>query len=441
MKNSFYTFYITHKEANVPIRERFSLSERETETFLLSLQQSEFIKEIFVLSTCNRTEIYCYGTENSLSIIKEKFAQIKYISIEELMEMGFRENDNSEEVIKRFFEISVGADSQIVGDWQITNQVKQAYQLANEVGTIGTYFHKLIHFVLQASKKITTQTIFRSGAASVSFATADLVRQLSKQKTVYNSLNNDIEKNTTKDIIKNENATTKQLKVLVVGVGKIGSDTVRHLRKMGIKNVKITNRTIGKSAMLATENAYEIVDFKDVFEEAQKVDVVISSVSQPNFFNSQTIETSKLTENQCFIDLSMPRSIESELSNFAKIYNIDDLKEQTKAVREERMTALPLVYEILEKGIQEFEKWKDEHQYIILLHPFKMALEELKTNISNKYSSELDEKNKELMMQMLNDFTQKAMRIPVVNLKIQLNNSSNTENQKPFLDTVQRLFS
>jgi len=433
MKYSFYTFYITHKEADVPIRERFSLSERETEAFLLSLQQTEFIKEVFVLSTCNRTEIYCYGAENSLSIIKTKFAQLKQISIEELIEMGFKENDNSEEVIKRFFEISVGADSQIVGDWQITNQVKQAYQLANEVGTIGTYFHKLIHFVLQASKKITTQTIFRSGAASVSFATADLVRQISKQKTVYDSLNNDIEKNA--------NTTTKELKVLVVGVGKIGSDTVRHLRKMGIKNVKITNRTIGKSAMLATENAYEIVDFKDVFEEAQKVDVVISSVSQPNFFNSQTIDTSKLTENQCFIDLSMPRSIESELSNFAKIYNIDDLKEQTKAVREERMTALPLVYEILEKGIQEFEKWKDEHQYIILLQPFKMALEELKTNISNKYSSELDEKNKELMMQMLNDFTQKAMRIPVVNLKIQLNNSSTTENQKPFLDTVQRLFS
>lgn len=75
MKNSFYTFYITHKEANVPTRERFSLSERETETLLLSLQSSEFIQEVFVLSTCNRTEVYCYGTENSLSIIKEKFAQ------------------------------------------------------------------------------------------------------------------------------------------------------------------------------------------------------------------------------------------------------------------------------------------------------------------------------------------------------------------------------
>jgi glutamyl-tRNA reductase len=421
MKNSFHTFYITHREANVPIRERFSLSERETETLLLDIQSSESIKEVFILSTCNRTEIYCYGTANSLTIIKEKFAKLKSISIEDLIEMGFKCNDNSEEVIKRFFEISVGVDSQIVGDWQITYQVKQAYQLADEVGTIGTYFHKLISYVLQTSKKITTQTVFRSGAASVSFATADLVRHLSKQKRI--------------------NQDTEELKVLVVGVGKIGSNTVRHLRKMGLKNVKITNRTLGKSAMLATENAYEMVDFSTVFEEAQKADIVISSVSQPNFFNISNIDAKKIRPNQCFIDLSMPRSIESKLNNFVKIYTIDDLKEQTKAVREERIAALPFVYKILEKGILDFEKWKYEHQYIILLQPFKNALKELKATISNKYSSELDDKNKELMMQMLTDFEQKAMRIPIVNLKTQLNNSANADNQKPFLDTIQQLFS
>lgn len=416
MKNSFHTFYITHREANVPTRERFSLSERETETLLLAFQSSEAIQEVFVLSTCNRTEIYWYGTENSFATIKEKFAQLKSISIENLMKMGFKFNDKSEEVIKRFFQISVGVDSQIVGDWQITHQIKQAYQLADELGTIGKYFHKLISFVLQASKKITTQTVFRSGAASVSFATADLIRQLSQQQN-------------------------KELEILVVGVGKIGSDTVRNLRKMGIKNVKITNRTVGKSAMLATENVYGIVDFEDVFQEAQKADVVISSVSHPNFFNISNIDAKKIRRNQCFIDLSMPRSIENKLTNFVKIYNIDDLKEQTKAVREERMAALPLVHEILEKGREDFEQWKNENEYISVLQPFKTALEEVKNNISNKYSSELDDRNKELMMQMLTDFTQKAMRIPVVNLKTQLNNSSNSDNPKPFLDTLQQLFS
>lgn len=421
MKNSFHTFYITHKEANVPTRERFSLSERETETLLLSLQSSEFIQEVFVLSTCNRTEVYCYGTENSLSIIKEKFAQLKSVSVENLIEMGFKYNDNSEEVIKRFFKISVGVDSQIVGDWQITSQVKQAYQLAYELGAIGTYFHKLISYVLQTSKKITTQTVFRSGAASVSFATADLVRQILKDK--HSLQRNDA------------------VQILVVGVGKIGADTVRHLRKMGIKNVKITNRTIGKSAMLATENAYEMVEFADVFEEAQKADIIISSVSQPNFFNLSNIDAKKIHASQCFIDLSMPRSIESKLNNFVKIYTIDDLKEQTKAVKKERTAALPLVHKILEKGVDSFEQWKTEHEYISMLQPFKIALEELKTNISNKYSAELDDKNKHLMMQMLTDFEEKAMRIPIVNLKTQLNNSSTTDNPKLFLENVQRLFS
>ncbi|AFM03104.1 glutamyl-tRNA reductase [Bernardetia litoralis DSM 6794] len=417
MENSFHTFYISHKEADVPTREYFSLSERETETLLLSLQQSECITEVFVISTCNRTEIYWYGNENSFKIVKEKFAQLKAISTKELIETGFKYIDNSEQVIKRFFEISVGVDSQIVGDWQITYQIKQAYQLADELGTIGTYFHKLISYVLQASKKITTQTVFRSGAASVSFATADLVRQLSQQ---------------------NEN---KKNEILVVGVGKIGSDTVRNLRKMGIKNVKITNRTIGKSAMLATENAYEIVDFEHVFQEAQKADIIISSISKPNFFNTTNIDVQKICPNQHFIDLSMPRSIESVFSDFVTIYNIDDLKEQTKAVREERIAALPLVHQIIKNGIDDFEKWKDEYQYVILLQPFKKALEDLKSNISNKYSSELNDKNRELMMQMLTDFTQKAMRIPVVNLKNHLNNTSTTDSQKPFLDTIQQLFS
>ncbi len=421
MENSFHTFYITHKEADVSIRENFSLSEIETETLLFALHASKSIQEIFILSTCNRTEIYWYGKKESSFFVKEKLAQLKFSSVDELIKKGFQYNDNSEKVIQRFFEVSVGIESQIVGDWQITSQVKQAYQLADEVGTIGTYFHKLISFVLQTSKKITTQTVFRSGAVSVSFATADLIRQLSQ-------------------LSKQKNKDT-ELKILVVGVGKIGSDTVRNLRKIGIKNVKITNRTIGKSAMLATENAYEIVDFENVFQEAQKADVVISSVSQPNFFNISNINVRKMRSNQYFIDLSMPRSIESKLTNFVTIYNIDDLKEQTKAVRKERMAALPSVYKILENGINDFEKWKKEHEYISVLQPFKTALEQLKNNISNKYSSELDEKNKALMMQMLTDFTQKAMRIPVVNLKAELTKPSSTDNKKLFLDNVQRLFS
>ena len=416
MKNSFHTFYITYKEASVPTRERFSLSEREIETLLLDFKNSEEIEEAFVLSTCNRTEVYWYGKKASASVIKEKFAQLKSVSVERLLKAGFREISNSHRVIKRFFEVSVGVDSQIIGDWQITHQVKQAYQLANELETIGTYFHRLVSFVLKASKKVTSQTVFRSGAASVSFATADLIRKISKQQE-------------------------KEVEILVVGVGKIGSDTVRNLRKMGIKNVKITNRTIGKSAMLATENAYEIVDFKNVFEEAQKADIVISSISSPNFFNISNINAKKIRPNQCFIDLSMPRSIESKLKNFVKIYNIDDLREQTKAVREQRVAALPLVYEILEEERENFHNWKEEHEYISILHPFKSALEQLKDNISNKYSSELDEENKHLMAKMLNDFTQKAMRIPVVNLKTQLHNCPNEEHQKPFLDTLQLLFS
>ncbi|WP_338768553.1 glutamyl-tRNA reductase [Bernardetia sp. ABR2-2B] len=417
MENSFHTLYITYKEADVPTRELFSLSEREIETLLLSFQNSASIKEIFVLSTCNRTEIYWYGTKKSFSIIKEEVAQLKSISSKKIMETGFKYNANSEEVIKRFFEVSVGVDSQIVGDWQITHQIKQAYQLADEIGTIGTYFHKLVSFVLQASKKITTQTVFRSGVASVSFATADLVRKLCQDNK------------------------EKQLEILVVGIGKIGADTVRNLRKMGIKNVKITNRTVVKSAILATENAYEMVEFSEVFEEAQKVDVLISSIAQPNFFNLSNINTKNTHSDQYFLDLSMPRSIESKLSEFVTIYNIDDLKEQTNIVRQKRIAALPFVYQILEEGITDFEKWKTEHEYISMLHPFKVALEQLKNNISNKYSSELDEKNKKLMMQMLTDFTQKAMRIPVVNLKTELTKPSSTDNQKLFLDNVQRLFS
>ncbi|WP_291724436.1 glutamyl-tRNA reductase [Bernardetia sp.] len=417
MENSFGTFYITYKEASVPTRERFSLSERETETLLLELKAITEIQEVFILSTCNRTEVYWYGKENAISIVKEKFAQIKSVSIERLIKAGFRELTHSDEVIKRFFEISVGVDSQIIGDWQITHQVKQAYQLADELETIGTYFHKLISFVLKASKKITSQTVFRSGAASVSFATADLVRKIVK------------------------NNPSSMPSILVVGVGKIGADTVRNLRKMGIQNVKITNRTLGKSAMLATENAYEVIDFKDVFEEAEKADIVISSVSLPNFFNSLTINVRNVSCRQCFIDLSMPRSVEHKLTNFLKVYNIDDLKEQTKAVREERIGALSAVYEILKEERENFQNWKTEYEYILMLHPFKTALEDLKNNISNKYSSELDEKNQQLITKILTDFTQKAMRIPIVNLKTQLNNHPNQEHQKPFLDTLQRLFS
>jgi glutamyl-tRNA reductase len=251
MHGLFKAITISHKKASLNLRGQIALNEEESKALMLKIRESFEVSEVLVLSTCNRTEVY-YVSENNLGQeIIRLIASLKVLSSNEILPY-FEIIDENNEAVRYLFEVSMGLHSQVIGDLQIPNQVKHAYQWAADVQMAGPFLHRLLHTIFFTNKKIVQETSFRDGAASTSYATVEVM------ETFLPLLSNP--------------------KVLVVGLGEIGEDICRTLADKGYKNITITNRTLEKAQKLAIELGFEVADYQFVNQNILEADIVISSV-------------------------------------------------------------------------------------------------------------------------------------------------------------------
>ncbi|MGA9638134.1 glutamyl-tRNA reductase, partial [Flavobacterium sp.] len=217
----FYAVGLSYKKADAETRGRFSL-DAVAKTQLLEQAKAEGIESLVVTSTCNRTEIYGFA-EHPFQLIK-LICENSQGSVEEFQRVGFVYK--SQEAINHIFRVGTGLDSQILGDFEIISQIKTSFIHAKALGLVNNFMERLVNAVIQASKKIKTNTEISSGATSVSFASVQY-------------------------IIKNvEDIGNKN--ILLFGTGKIGRNTCENLVKH-TKNEHITliNRTKDKAEKLA----------------------------------------------------------------------------------------------------------------------------------------------------------------------------------------------
>ena len=236
MQIKFRSLSISHKNAPVKIREIISLDERAIHSILLKLKDFFSLGDALILSTCNRTEVY-YSHELDLSneIIKiiglEKGLPeiINYLEYFEIFNLD-------RPAITHLFRVSMGLEAQVVGDIQISNQVKRAYQASADLNMAGPFLHRLMHSIFFTNKRVVQETAFRDGAASLSYATIELIESLT--------------------------SNTYQPRILLIGVGEIGEDVAKNMVHLPDAKVKITNRTQSKASQIATELGFEVVDAK-----------------------------------------------------------------------------------------------------------------------------------------------------------------------------------
>jgi glutamyl-tRNA reductase len=394
--------HLTFKNAPLEVREKWTFDETETRFLLADLKEKLDIEEVLVISTCNRTEIFYIAPQNLREPILEILSYFKELDWREYSEY-FIEIETTHRAINRLMRISVGAESQVLGDFQITNQVKRAYQWATDAGTVGTFLHRLMHLIFQTHKRIAQETNFRDGAASVSYAATELVVQMARHAT--DALNPTI---------------------LIIGMGEIGEDTVRNLHKKGIKNVLITNRTYAKAALLATENAYDAVEFERIEESLAKADVVVCSIAKNEpFITKSLIQKLRATypqmpKHQFFIDLSLPRSIESDLADLGNLtlFNLDQIHERTEAAIQKRREALPKVERIISEMQLQFEQWVKEQSVSPALRRFKEALEQIRQEEINRFSRKISEAERGQIEEITKNILQKILKKPALHLKM-----------------------
>ena len=348
--SKFFIAGINYRKTDAIVRGKFAIN-NEQYAAILQLAPSFGIHELFIVSTCNRTEIYgfaeaasqlthllCTQTEGSF----ETFAQLSYTK------QGL-------DAIKHLFHVGAGLDSQILGDYEIVGQLKKAAKMAKQHGRIDSFTERLVNCMLQSSKAIKNQTELSGGTVSVSFAAVQYIRDHVKP-------------------IKNK-------KILLLGTGKIGRITCKNMVDyLGTKNITLINRTEEKAFTLAEELGLQSAPMKDLGIQIASSDIILvaTNATQPTILQSHL----QGLPHKIIIDLSIPYNVEQsaqELSNITLV-NVDDLSRMKDKTLAKREAEVPTATLILTKHIEEFIEWYQMRKHVPVLKAVKTKLREIHTS-------------------------------------------------------------
>ncbi len=392
MHGLFKAITISHKKASLQLRGQIALNEEESKALMLKMRETFDVSEVLVLSTCNRTEVYYVSESNLGESIIRLIASQKVLNSNEVLPY-FEIIDDHNEAVRYLFEVSMGLHSQVVGDLQIPNQVKHAYQWAADVQMAGPFLHRLLHTIFFTNKKIVQETSFRDGAASTSYATVEVME-------------------TFLPLLVNP-------KVLVVGLGEIGEDVCRTLADKGYKNITITNRTLEKAQKLANELGFEVADYQIVNQNILNADIIISSVRCESPIITKETLKDKTPAVKYLIDLSVPNSIATDIEEVTGVvaYNLDEIQRRANEALQRRMEAIPQVLSIISDAIGEFNNWSQEMVVSPTIQKLKGALEQIRKEEMARFVKDLSTEEAEKMEKITASMMQKIIKLPVIQLK------------------------
>jgi glutamyl-tRNA reductase len=346
--HTFYAVGLSYKKADAEIRGKFSL-DGQAKNRLLEQAKSEGIESLIVTSTCNRTEIYGFA-EHPFQLIK-LICENSQGSVETFQKFGFVYKHK--EAIGHLFRVGTGLDSQILGDFEIISQIKTSFFHSKSFDLVNAFQERLVNAVIQASKKIKTDTEISSGATSVSFASVRYI------------LNN-------VDDIGNKN-------ILLFGTGKIGRNTCENLVKHS-KHEQITliNRTKDKAEKLAQKLDVIVKDYADLQLEIQKADVLVVATGARNPTVDKTILN--LKKPLLILDLSIPKNVNENVEDVegVTLVHMDYLSQITDETLENRKQHIPAAEAIIEEIKEEFLTWSKGRKYAPTIHALKEKLHSIK---------------------------------------------------------------
>ncbi len=409
--NNIKVVALSYKKTPIEIRELVALDEGMAKRLMELMKESFNIEEAFILSTCNRTEIYFSDDREDLNEgILKLLTVIKGDGVKVALPY-FKYISDHQRAIKRLFEVAIGVHSKVVGDLQITHQVKKAYQWSVDTDMAGPQLHRLLHTIFYANKRVVQETAFRDGAASVSYAAKELAEQ------VVESLQNPV--------------------ILVVGLGEIGSDFCGNIEGSHSRIV-VANRTRQKSDEIALKYGYEVIPFEEMKSFAiNEADVIVSSLSINQFvFNAA--EFTDTLRQKCFIDLGVPRNVDPELDQLDGIiiYTIDELNAKATESQLMRLAAVEQVREIIDEELVAYSNWSRDMIVSPVIKKLKSSLEEIRKQEIAHFLKNATEKESKLVEKVTKSMMQKIIKLPVLQLK----NACQRGNAENLIDVLNDLF-
>jgi glutamyl-tRNA reductase len=347
--SKFFIAGINYKKSDAEVRGHFAINQDQYAR-LLEQAPSYGVNEFFILSTCNRTEIYGVADQPSHLIRllctqtqgnENTFNRLAYIK------KGY-------DAAEHLFRVAAGLDSQILGDYEIVGQIKQAVKFSREAGFTGAFMDRLVNNVLQSSKAIKNQTALSGGTVSVSFAAVQYIKE------------------TLGDV--------SGKKILLLGVGKIGRNTCKNLVDyLHTRNITLINRTGEKAEALAKKLNLFSAPIEQLAEQVRQSDIILVATNA----DEPTIEKLHLegSGEKLIIDLSIPYNVETAARELPTVHlvNVDDLSKLKDATLQKRKAEVPKAKTIIREHITEFMEWFEMRKHAPVLRSIKSKLQEIQS--------------------------------------------------------------
>ncbi len=366
-----FTLGINHTTAPIEVRERVAISEQNLSLALKKLIGVPQVDEAAIISTCNRTELYCEVNE----LNKGKEGVLNWLNSFHNLSSTDTEpylyDHLNESVVRHIFRVACGLDSMVLGEPQILGQLKSAYQDATQAGTLGRNLNQLFQHSFSVAKKVRTNTAI--GANPVSIASAAV--SLSKQ--IFGDLS--------------------QNSALLIGAGETIELVTEHLKSAGIGSITVANRSIERAQKIADRVNGQGVNFSFVNEVLPRSEIVITATASTLPILGKGLVERALKERKhkpiFMVDLAVPRDIEPEVAKLSDIYlyTVDDLQNVIELNLQSRQEAATQAEEIIDIEVEKFSSWLRSQGVVHTVRTFREKAEAYRDEILEKAHKMLEQ--------------------------------------------------
>ncbi|MCP5162831.1 MAG: glutamyl-tRNA reductase [Hahellaceae bacterium] len=329
---AFLALGINHKTAPVSVREKVAFAPDKVIAALQEACQVSHVSEVAILSTCNRTELYCVAELPGSRALLEWMGRYHGLDTQQLIPCSYVHWD--EDAARHMMKVASGLDSLVLGEPQIFGQLKSAYATAQEAQTVGTELGRLFEQAFSVAKRVRTDTAIGENPVSVAYAAVSLAGRL------FSSL--------------------KENRALLIGAGKTVELVARHLREAGVQDITVANRTLVRAQELASEFNGRAILLSDIPDYLHQADIVIASTASPLPILGKGAVESALKKRRhkpiFMVDIAVPRDIESQVSELDDVflYTVDDLRQVIDENIRSREGAAREAEHLVESGAGEF---------------------------------------------------------------------------------------
>lgn len=349
-------FGLNHTTAPLAVRERAAFVTEHLQNAVLDLAGNDGVSEATILSTCNRTEIYCRLNRHDPALVSRWICNYSGLSSEEIRQTVYGYPDDA--AVKHAFRVASGLDSMVLGEPQILGQMKDAFAVAHKAGTTGKILNRLFQHTFSVAKQVRTDTAVGANAVSVAYAAVDLARRIF--------------------------ASLAEQTVLLIGAGETIELVARHLVENGVGHIIVANRSIERAESLASQFSCEAISLSEMPARLHEADIVVASTAStlPILGKGAVERATRARRHKpmFMVDLAVPRDIEPEVGALRDVYlyTVDDLTDVVDRNLHARREAAVEAEKIIDLQVVRFMRWMKSLDAVPTIRDFRQQVDQMR---------------------------------------------------------------